>query len=196
MTTMTTGDAVSLEKDLPDRPRVSSRPERLLGAWRRFELPIGLLLVAAGFVGVALGWYDASGTADVRRQLQALISGGFGGLAAVVLGVGLIQTHVASKNSRELAGKFERVADALLDLAYSTETPAPASVAATDTQQIPRASSPQAVTHVLASHASYHVPGCDLTRGREDLRELTVNDAEAEDLRPCGVCLSSRVVTS
>lgn len=166
-------------------------PERLR-RWRDVELPIGLLLVAIGFVAVALGWYDASGTADVRRQLQSLISGGFGGLAAVVLGTGLIQAHVSGKGSRDLAQKFERVGDALLDLAHS-ETSAPVSP---DTMEIPVLPRPQAVTHVLASHASYHAPGCDVAQGRDGLREMTVERAENENLRPCGVCLPARSVSA
>lgn len=186
MTTMTASETVS-NADF-ERPRAVGRMEGLLNKWRLVELPAGLVLIAAGFVAVALGWYDASGTADVRRQLQALISGGFGGLAAVVLGAALVQAHVNSKGARELAGKFDRVADALLDLAYSREA-APTA----DAQEMPSAWRPQALTHVLASHASYHAPGCDLTTGREGLRQLTVNEAEREELRPCGVCLPSQV---
>lgn len=189
MTTMTASETVS-NADF-ERPRAVGRMEGLLNKWRLVELPAGLVLIAAGFVAVALGWYDASGTADVRRQLQALISGGFGGLAAVVLGAALVQAHVNSTGARELAGKFDRVADALLDLAYSREGAPP--TADTHTQEIPSAGRPQALTHVLASHASYHAPGCDLTTGREGLRQLTVNEAEREELRPCGVCLPSQV---
>ncbi|MBW3560957.1 MAG: MFS transporter [Actinobacteria bacterium] len=169
-----------------ERADPPNRTERLLARWRRVELPVGMALIAIGFVAVALGWYDASGTPDVRRQLQALISGGFGGLAAVVLGASLVQAHVNSKGADQLAAKFERVADALLDLAYSRERVS----ASADTQEIP-AERPQAVTHVLASHASYHAPHCDLAADREGLRELTVDQAQREELRPCAVCLSS-----
>lgn len=172
------------------------RPERLLERWQRVELVVGLVLVAVGFVAVGLGWYDASGTADVRRQMQALISGGFGGLAAVVLGAAIVQAHVSAKGAEDLAGKLERVADALLDLAYSA-SPADSvrsgSPVSPDTDQIGALSRPQALTHVLASHASYHAPGCDLAEGRDGLRELTVNQAEKEQLRPCRVCLPAQV---
>lgn len=185
MTVMTEPDLLSDAGFEPPRPR--SRAERLLEKWRRIELPAGLILVAGGFVAVALGWYDASGTADVRRQMQALISGGFGGLAAVVLGASLVQAHVTSTSFGQLSGKFERVADALLDLAQSREI----SDGSVGTRTRGVAGTPPGAAHVIASHASFHAPGCDLTAGREELRELTVEQAQREDLRMCRVCLPS-----
>lgn len=164
------------------------RLARLLEGWRRVELGVGLLLIAVGFVAVGLGWYDASGTGDVRRQLQALISGGFGGLALVVLGAAIVQSHVTSEGSRALEEKFHRIGDALLDLAYSEAASPPQGQGV----ERPDASGPRALTHVLASHASYHAPGCDLISGRNGLRELPVTEADAEDLQPCGICLPAR----
>lgn len=166
---------------------VTGRADRLLAGWRRIELAVGLLLVAAGFVAVGLGWYDASGTPDVRRQMQSLISGGFGGLAAVILGAAVIQAHVQSRGTRQLADKFDGVAAALLELARvpiaSKEVP---------TQPNGQESSgwgAGSLQQVLASHASYHAAGCDLTGGRDSLRELSLEEAEAEGLTRCGVCL-------
>lgn len=183
MTVMTEPNRLSDSDFNPPRPR--SRTERLLDKWRRIELPAGLILVAVGFVAVGMGWYDASGTTDVRRQMQALISGGFGGLAAVVLGAALVQAHVTSNSFGQLSGKFDRVADALLDLAQSRDT----SDGSVGTPATGMARTPPAAAHVIASHASFHAPGCDLTAGREGLRELTVEQAQREDLRMCRVCL-------
>ena len=47
------------------------------------------VLVAVGFGAIALAWYHAGNTSQVWIQNQELISGGVGGLAVVVLGVGL-----------------------------------------------------------------------------------------------------------
>lgn len=163
---------------------VSGRGERWLARWRRIELVVGLLLVAAGFVAVGMGWYDASGTPDVRRQMQALISGGFGGLAAVVLGAAVLQAHVHSRGSRQLADKLDGVTSALLELAMAPfEASAPFSPTPSETSHRPH--------RVLASHASYHAAGCDLTAGRDSLREISRDEADAEGLSPCSVCLPS-----
>ncbi|HVE98143.1 MAG TPA: hypothetical protein VNA12_03090 [Mycobacteriales bacterium] len=51
-------------------------------------------IVAAGFVAIALAWRGASLTPYVPFQVPFLVSGGFGGLALVVLGLGLFDVHV------------------------------------------------------------------------------------------------------
>lgn len=51
---------------------------------------LGCTITVLGFVGIALAWYHAGNTASSFVQLQELISGGLGGLAAVVLGTGLL----------------------------------------------------------------------------------------------------------
>lgn len=167
---------------------VTGRTDRLLAGWRRIELAVGLLLVAAGFVAVGLGWYDASGTPDVRRQMQSLISGGFGGLAAVVLGAAVIQAHVQSRGTHQLADKFDGVAAALLELA-GVPTAAGEEGPTWPSGQASSGGGARAPQQVLASHASYHAAGCDLTDGRDSLRELSLDEAEAEGLARCSVCL-------
>lgn len=157
------------------------RFEALLNRWGRYELWAGLVIVAIGFVAVAVGWFKAADTADVRVQMQAMISGGLGGLAFVLAGAALIHSHATTAGFRRLEHQLNRVADAVLDLAITEE------------HQLaglsPRAFEP---TVVLASHASYHKPDCDLAAGRKGLRELSLGQAEQEQLRPCGVCFASQ----
>lgn len=171
----------------------AGRGARWLARWRRIELVVGLLLVAAGFVAVGMGWYDASGTPDVRRQMQALISGGFGGLAAVVLGAAVLQAHVQSRGSRQLADKLDGVTGALLELA---SVPVQTGESGSFRRAPGGTSEAVASQRVLASHASFHAAGCDLTAGRDSLRELRREDAETEGLSPCGVCLPTRELAS
>lgn len=166
----------------------AGRGAKFLARWRRIELAVGLLLVAAGFVAVALGWYDASGTPDVRRQMQALISGGLGGLAAVVLGAALLQAHVQSRDTRQLASKFDGVTDALLELARNVSAGDEHAAARGNGSGPP--ADPTAPTPVLASHASYHAAGCDLAADRGSLRDLSIEQARDEGLAPCRVCQS------
>jgi hypothetical protein len=150
--------------------------ERALALWRRVELPVGLVVVAAGFVVVFFGWLDASRTADVRRQMQSLISGGFGGLGLVLVGGMLVQAEVASRSARRLERSLDRVGDVLLDLASERPAPEPSDIEA-------------ASGTVVATHASFHQPACDLLAGRDGTRSLPAADALREGLRPCPVCL-------
>jgi branched-chain amino acid transport system permease protein len=50
----------------------------------------GVTAILAGFVAIALAWYHSGNTRQLWIQNQELISGGFGGIALVVLGVGLL----------------------------------------------------------------------------------------------------------
>lgn len=54
---------------------------------------LGILLGAAGFVGIALGWDGASRQVHVEAQIPYVISGGLGGLALVIVGTGLLLAH-------------------------------------------------------------------------------------------------------
>jgi branched-chain amino acid transport system permease protein len=51
---------------------------------------VGAILIAAGFLAIGLAWYHSGNTDQVWIQNQELLSGGVGGLAFVVLGVGLM----------------------------------------------------------------------------------------------------------
>ncbi len=84
-------------------------------SWLRDPATSGLILfiglMSAGFTGIALGWKVAARTLFVPFQVPALVSGGLGGLALVLLGAGLLSVH----SSRRLAAQ-ERVAfEGLLD---------------------------------------------------------------------------------
>src|SRR5436305_11848088 len=48
---------------------------------------VGILTVVAGFVLIAVGWYDVSGTANVAFQLPYLVSSALTGLGLIVIGV-------------------------------------------------------------------------------------------------------------
>ena len=68
--------------------------ERRWRGWgaRGVRLPVVIagLLVAAGFVAVALAWYHAGNTDQVWIQNQEMVSGGIGGLGLIVLGCVLL----------------------------------------------------------------------------------------------------------
>lgn len=84
-------------------------------AWTRDPLAPGLALFAAivlaGFVSIGLGWRVAARTLVVPFQVPALVSGGMGGLALVVLGAGLAHIQVG----RRLAAQERAETEDLLD---------------------------------------------------------------------------------
>lgn len=51
---------------------------------------IGVVAITAGFLAIVLAWYHAGNTNQVWIQNQEMISGGFGGVALVLTGTGLL----------------------------------------------------------------------------------------------------------
>ncbi|HUR51642.1 MAG TPA: hypothetical protein VMZ11_05925 [Mycobacteriales bacterium] len=83
--------------------------------WSRDPAAPSLLLFGAmvlgGFVAIGLGWRAAARTLFVPFQVPALLSGGVGGLALIVLGAGLASTQVG----RRLAAQERAETEDLLD---------------------------------------------------------------------------------
>jgi hypothetical protein len=68
-------------------------------------------VVLAGFVAIGIGWRVAARTLFVPFQTPALVSGGMGGLALVVMGAVLASTQSA----RRLAASEREATEAVLD---------------------------------------------------------------------------------
>ena len=83
--------------------------------WRRDPATPSLLLFAAltvgGFVAIGIGWQVAARTLFVPAQIPALVSGAMGGLAMILLGVGLISIQ----SGRRLAAIERQLTETLLD---------------------------------------------------------------------------------
>ncbi len=83
--------------------------------WLRDPSSQGTLVFVAvlsvGFTAIAIGWKVAARTLFVPFQLPALVSGGLGGIALVLLGAGLLSVHA----SRSLAAQERAAFDGLLD---------------------------------------------------------------------------------
>lgn len=88
-------------------------------AWLADPVAPSLLLFAgivlSGFVAIGIGWRVAARTLFVPFQTPALVSGGMGGLALVVLGAGLASTQA----SRRIAAMERAETEAVLDEAAS-----------------------------------------------------------------------------
>ena len=136
----------------------------------RAEPPAGLALLGTGFAAIGLGWLEASGTADVRIQMQDLISGGVGGLAMVLTGVVLLGCHVAASAGRRLEAALAAVTEHMASGQPSDTAP----------------DAPQDV--VVVSHASYHRPSCDLLADRASLTTAHLTELGERGLSACRVC--------
>lgn len=75
------------------------------------SLVVFAVIAGAGFLAIGLGWRVAAHTAFVPAQIAALMSGGLGGLALVVIGVVLAVVQVG----RRLAAAEAQATDAILD---------------------------------------------------------------------------------
>jgi hypothetical protein len=83
------------------------------------SLTLYACLVVGGFVGIGLGWRAAARTLFVPFQVPALVSGGLGGIALIVLGAGLASTQVGRRLAAEERAETEDLLDeaaALLDV--------------------------------------------------------------------------------
>lgn len=83
--------------------------------WLRDPAASSLLMFAgmviAGFVVIVVGYKYAAATLVVGRQMPALVSGGMGGLALILLGAGLANVQVG----RRLAAIERTETEDLLD---------------------------------------------------------------------------------
>jgi branched-chain amino acid transport system permease protein len=66
-------------------------------------------VVVAGFLAITLAWYHSGNTDQVWIQNQELVSGGIGGLALVILGVGLLLRDELRQRDLVLRDALERV---------------------------------------------------------------------------------------
>jgi hypothetical protein len=132
--------------------------------------PLGYAIVVLGLAIIGLGYNGAAGESlATQAQIPYLLSGGFLGLAVVVFGVGLI----INASAREDRARLEGVLLQLLDTAGGPVTgQAPADVNGL----------------FAAGTASYHVPGCRLVDGREEVTYVTAAEAASRALNPCRVC--------
>lgn len=79
----------------------------------RLPLVVGCLLIAVGWAAIYLGWQKAGEQRIEVGQIPYLVSGGFGGLGLILLGVAGILTDVILRASWQQRRAAERVEDAL-----------------------------------------------------------------------------------
>jgi hypothetical protein len=133
----------------------------------RYGRLLGLLFCVAGFIVIALGWNGMAREACPDCQLPYIVSGGAGGVALVLFGVGLL---VLAQVRAERIRLGEQIAEAVRPLVQAT------------------AEDGSAGGKVVAGKSTFHRPGCRLIKDKADLDEMSVVAARAKGLTSCRVC--------
>jgi hypothetical protein len=137
---------------------------------------LGMVFVTAGFVIIGIGWNGAASKNLIQTQFPYLLSGGFMGLALVVLGASLWILSTIRSERQVLTGKVDEMISLLSrSLARSGVSTNGATSEGSDDQ-------------VVATKDAYHLTGCRVLEGKTGLVTLSVAQAVAEGLAACRVC--------
>lgn len=151
----------------------SGRPAAGPAGFARMGSVLPLVLIGIGLLAIAIGANGARSNDTIVEQMPYLLTGGVVGTAFVIFG----SAYLIVQNAREDRARLELKLDELVEAMSSGTRGAPDASAPTNLSGL-----------VVAGTASYHVPGCRLVDGREEVRYLTPREATDEDLKPCRVC--------
>ncbi|MHB8449768.1 MAG: hypothetical protein ACYDAQ_04850 [Mycobacteriales bacterium] len=176
------------EQDILGGPELP-RARRAWPTVSQFGGKLGLIVIAIGLLVVGIGWNGAAGSGGeidrvpvLQAQLPWLLSGGFLGLAIVVVGAALLIAHGHREDRVRLEAR-------LVELVAAVQGQGPG--------RAPVAAAPADVRGlVVAGTASYHEPRCRLAEAREDAELLTAEEAAARGLSPCRICRPQPAVSA
>jgi hypothetical protein len=143
---------------------------------------LGIGLIAFGFIFIVLGWNGAAGSNCVDCQIPYLLSGGFAGLAFIVIGGGLLLFEAMRRQQAHIESKLIELIDVLRDGPRATERPA----AAGSPRQLSGGANSNGL--VVVGRSSFHRPDCRLVDGKQELDYTTPAEAKERGLQPCRVC--------
>ncbi|HXJ65742.1 MAG TPA: hypothetical protein VNN79_18445 [Actinomycetota bacterium] len=141
---------------------------------------LALVFAGAGFAMIALGWNGMAGASTTDQQLPYLMSGGFGGVALILIAVALLLIAQMRTERRKLM-------DVLMAVAVVSPAPRPPDGPARQ-QQPPKAKAAAEPRTVVAGPSTYHRPDCRLVQGTPSLDRVTAGAARASGRSPCRVC--------
>lgn len=87
----------------------------------RLPLIIGLVLVAAGWAAIALGWWRSTQFELETGQLPFILSGGFGGAGLLLLGAAGVLVDVVQRTQWHARRALADIRDALAGLRSSLD---------------------------------------------------------------------------
>ncbi len=92
------------------RPFSALRGVRALGTWT------GVLVIAVGFLLLAIAWGKVAGQTQVARQLPYVVSAGFTGLGLVTVGLALSSISAKRADAAERSRQLRELRDLLSGL--------------------------------------------------------------------------------
>src|SRR5438128_8829181 len=81
----------------------------------RFGRALGLLVIAAGFAAMGLGWFGTARVSCTDCQIPYLLSGGAVGLGLVIFGVTILVVAQLRAEGRRTADRLERLEQRLAE---------------------------------------------------------------------------------
>ena len=78
--------------------------------WSKTTTYIAVVMIAAGFLLIVLGWNGAAGLDFVQGQIPYVISGGLAGIGLVFAGVALIVVQEVRRSTLKITDKIEEMA--------------------------------------------------------------------------------------
>lgn len=176
-----------------NRAGVQRQPAQITISFGQFGAKLAVILIGLGLLAIAGGWNGAASQKSLLFAFPYLLSGGLIGLALVITGAALMVAQSAREDRARLEAKFDALLDALHTSGGVSAGPATGPIA---TGPRTATGAPIDVSGlVVAGSASYHVPGCRLVDGREDVNYLTPAEARTRDLKPCRVCQPESATT-
>jgi hypothetical protein len=136
----------------------------------RFGRILGLFFCVAGFTAIGFGWNGSAKSAFVDVQFPYLISGGIGGAALVLLGIGLLVMAQIRDERIKLTDQVQQLASVVGRVTAFAGAGASAN------------------GRVVAGKSTYHRPDCRLVEGKRDLDFVSAEMAKLNGLSPCRVC--------
>lgn len=133
---------------------------------------LGVLLCLLGFLVIFFGWNGAASNNFVPAQFPYLLSGGFVGLAVVVLGSAMILVQNQRTDLARLELVLERVAVAVERQNGGSNSAGGATLDG----------------FVIAGSDSYHRVECGLPETRSEAQMVPLSDIKDSNLQPCRVC--------
>src|SRR5918911_136644 len=136
---------------------------------------LGLAFITAGFVVIGVAWNGAASiNLRIDSQFPYLLSGGFLGLGLIVTGATMLFLATVRAERTILTTKFDEMLTLLgrnlNRLQFSAN-----GAGSTNGQ-------------VVAGASVYHRAECRILQGKQGLTTVTVEQADAEGLKPCRVC--------
>ncbi|MDQ1445349.1 MAG: hypothetical protein QOI20_1813 [Acidimicrobiaceae bacterium] len=163
--------------------------------WAKLGGQLGLGCAALGVLAIGLAWNGAAGVDFVSGQIPYLLSGGFFGLALVMIGVSLVVVQNTRRDRAIIEGQLQDLNNAIARLANALGTGLGGTNGSGSTSGASSAGSSSAASSsaslgsgmVVVGSTSFHRPDCRLATGK-DLAAMPVQAAMAEGLSACRIC--------